>query len=61
VLEIKGEDSPQNQAKRDALAEWAAAIGTVGGFGNWCWDVAYQPGEVRDILDRHLDLVRQTV
>lgn len=61
VLEIKGEDSPQNKAKRDALAEWAAAIGTVGGFGNWCWDVAYQPGEVRDILDRHLDLVRQTV
>jgi type III restriction enzyme len=59
VLEIKGEDSPQNKAKRDALAEWVVAINAAGGFGNWCWDVAYQPAQVQDLLDRHLGVITQ--
>lgn len=54
VLEIKGEDSPQDKAKRDALAEWVRAVNAAGGFGNWCWDVAFQPSQVHDILARHL-------
>lgn len=33
ALEIKGIDSPQNQAKRDALKEWVKAINVAGGFG----------------------------
>ncbi len=55
VLEIKGEDSPQNTAKRDALAEWVAAVNAAGGFGAWTWDVAFRPEQVRDILALHLD------
>jgi type III restriction enzyme len=54
VLEIKGEDSPQNKAKRDALAEWISAVNAAGGFGVWSWDVAFQPAEIQDIIDRHL-------
>lgn len=54
VLEIKGEDSPQNKAKRDALAEWVAAVNAAGGFGQWSWDVAFQPAEIQDIVDKHL-------
>jgi type III restriction enzyme len=54
VLEIKGEDSPQNKAKRDALAEWVAAVNAAGGFGTWCCDVAFQPAEIHDIVTRHL-------
>ena len=53
VLEIKGEDSPQNRAKRDALAQWIEAVNAKGGFGPWCWDVAFAPAEVQDILARH--------
>jgi type III restriction enzyme len=53
ALEIKGEDSPQNQAKRDALAEWVAAVNAAGGFGEWCWDVAFAPHEIDDIISRH--------
>lgn len=34
VLEIKGEDSAQDQAKRDALAEWVKAMNAHGGFGH---------------------------
>lgn len=53
ALEIKGTDSPQNKAKRDALAEWVKAINGAGGFGEWTWDVAFNPGEVQDIVSRH--------
>ena len=54
ALEIKGEDSPQNKAKRDALAEWVAAINSVGGFGEWAWDVAFEPAHLHDIVAKHV-------
>lgn len=53
VLEIKGEDSEQNRAKRAALAAWVDAVNAKGGFGIWCWDVAFQPAQMQDILSRH--------
>ncbi len=53
VLEIKGEDSAQNRAKRAALAVWVQAVNAKGGFGLWCWDVAFQPAQIQDILARH--------
>lgn len=53
VLEIKGEDSPQNVAKRDALKLWVEAVNAKGGFGTWCWDVAFEPSQVQDVLHRH--------
>jgi hypothetical protein len=33
VLEVKGQDSPQNDAKRAALDEWTRAVTEHGGFG----------------------------
>lgn len=53
ALEIKGTDSPQNRAKREALAEWVRAVNAAGGFGQWAWDVAFRPGEIQDIVTRH--------
>jgi len=53
VLEIKGEDSEQNRAKRAALDVWVKAVNAKGGFGRWCWDVAFQPAQIQDILARH--------
>jgi type III restriction enzyme len=53
VLEIKGEDSPQNRAKREALKRWVEAVNAKGGFGVWCWDVAFEPAQVQDIVHRH--------
>jgi len=53
ILEIKGEDSEQNRAKRSALAAWVEAVNAKGGFGVWSWDVAFQPAQMQDILDRH--------
>ena len=53
VLEIKGEDSPQNKAKRAALDEWVKAVNAAGGFGAWSWDVAFAPGRIDDIITKH--------
>lgn len=54
VLEIKGEDSEQNQAKRMALDSWVKAVNSRGGFGVWCWDVVKgEPAGVDDVIVHH--------
>lgn len=50
VLEVKGQDSPQNQAKRAALDEWARAVTEHGGFGRWTWTVSRAPSDVPDLV-----------
>jgi type III restriction enzyme len=50
VLEIKGQDSEQNRAKRAAVDLWVKAVNAKGGFGTWCADVAFQPAQVWDKL-----------
>lgn len=53
VLEIKGEDTEQNRMKRSALDIWVKGVNEKGGFGVWCWDVAFQPAQIRDIVMKH--------
>jgi len=54
VLEIKGEDSDQNRAKRIALDQWVRAVNARGGFGTWCWDVVMgEPARIDDVLSHH--------
>ena len=53
VLEVKGEDSEQNRAKRAALNAWVKGVNSKGGFGVWCSDVAFQPAQMQDIIYRH--------
>ncbi|MBI5277350.1 MAG: DEAD/DEAH box helicase family protein [Burkholderiales bacterium] len=54
VLEIKGQDSPQDQAKRAALDMWVKAVNAHGGFGTWAWDVVVgSPAGVRDAVDKY--------
>lgn len=50
VLEVKGQDSPQNQAKRAALDEWSRAVTEHGGFGKWTCAVSRQPGDLLDLV-----------
>jgi type III restriction enzyme len=54
VLEVKGQDSPQNKAKRDFLDEWVRAVNNHGGFGRWSWDVSFDPADILDILAKHI-------
>jgi type III restriction enzyme len=53
VLEVKGEDSPQNQTKRRFLQEWVGAVNQQGEFGNWTSEVSFDPSDVTDLLHRH--------
>ena len=54
VLEVKGEDSPQDEAKRAALRQWTEAVNAHGGFGTWTADVLLaEPARARDVIDRH--------
>ena len=54
VLEVKGEDSPQNKEKRAALDMWVNAVNTKGGFGTFAWDVIFDPSQIYDAVRRHL-------
>ena len=56
VVEIKGEDFDKNRAKRDALDFWVKAVNKRSGFGTWCWDVAFSPTQVDEILARAINL-----
>ncbi len=53
VLEIKGQESKQDRAKRAAMKEWVVAVNTARGFGRWACDVADEPAQVHDIISRH--------
>ena len=53
VLEVKGQDTEQDQVKRRFLDEWVRAVNAHGGFGSWAWEVSTTPGDIRDLLARH--------
>lgn len=55
VLEIKGQDSDQNRAKRLALDVWVKAVNQKGGFGTWAWDVVKEESASRmhDVIIEH--------
>ena len=53
VLEVKGKNSEQDNAKRVFLEEWTRAVNAHGGFGHWACDVSFEPGDVVDILQRY--------
>ncbi len=53
VLEVKGQDKPRDQTKRQFLDEWVRAVNSHGGLGRWVWDVTKAPKEVLRVLDRH--------
>ena len=52
VIEIKGEDSGQNRAKRAALDAWVKAVNAKGGFGAWAWDVVFKPAQIQDVINK---------
>jgi type III restriction enzyme len=53
IFEVKGQDSPKEQAKLAALAEWVEAVNCHGQFGRWASDVVFDPADVVTILHAH--------
>lgn len=54
VLEVKGQDSPQNAAKRAAMDIWIKAVNTQGGFGHWVFSTVFDPSKTRDVIEQAL-------
>ncbi|MFQ3611703.1 MAG: type III restriction endonuclease subunit R, partial [Fimbriimonadales bacterium] len=50
VLEVKGQETEQDQVKWRYLDEWIQAVNAHGGFGQWRWAVAKRPGEIQEIV-----------
>ena len=46
-------NAEQNRAKRETLDVGVKAVNAKGGFGVWCWDVAFAPAHIHDLLARH--------
>jgi type III restriction enzyme len=53
VLEVKGQDTEQDQIKRRFLDEWVKAVNDHAGFGVWAWEVSKNPADIKDLLARH--------
>ncbi len=54
VVEVKGQDTQQDQTKRVFLDEWVHAVNEHGGFGKWRWVVSKNPADVVAITQEAL-------
>ena len=50
VLEVKGQDSQEQQTKREFLSEWVRAVNGHGGFGRWASAVSRHPADIHAIV-----------
>ena len=50
IVETKGRQDDETDAKHRAMREWADAVSEDGRFGKWRFDVADRPGAILDIL-----------
>lgn len=54
VIEVKGQETDQDKTKRRFLDEWVRAVNGQSGFGKWASDISRHPGDLEEILDKHL-------
>lgn len=54
IIETKGQDSEQNKTKRAYLDEWCKAINQHGGFGQWVWEVSFDPNDLQSLINKHV-------
>ncbi len=53
VLEIKGQQTEQDDEKHKYMQEWVEAVNEDGGFGRWHFAVSRAPSGIKDILAVH--------
>jgi type III restriction enzyme len=53
ILETKGQNSPEVQAKRKAAEEWVKAVNLNQAFGKWGYAISFNPRDVGEILNKH--------
>ena len=53
ILEVKGIESEQDIAKREALCEWVKAVNAVKSYGEWLCDSCTTPAEIEGVIAQH--------
>jgi type III restriction enzyme len=54
ILETKGQDNQQVQAKQAALAEWVEAVNSLKEYGEWRSDISFNVADVDGIIGKYL-------
>ncbi len=34
---------------------WVRTVNEQGGFGDWCFDVVFEPGKIRDVIQSEIE------
>ncbi len=50
ILETKGQQTEQDNAKHQYMRDWVEAVNQDGGFGRWGFAVSTKPSDIKDIL-----------
>lgn len=53
ILEVKGENTFEDETKRKYLEEWTQAVNVNGQFGRWTADVSFDPDDVAELVVKH--------
>jgi type III restriction enzyme len=48
----EGQDSEQNRAKHAAMDVWSRAVNEQGSFGEWRFEVVFEPAKIKDTVLR---------
>ena len=54
ILEVKGQESAQDKAKRRALMDWVTAVNDAKEFGRWACEVSYNIADIDGIIAKYL-------
>lgn len=52
VVEVKGQNTAQDQTKRRYLDEWVKAVNAHGGFGQWASAVCLKPSDLATVIEK---------
>lgn len=52
VVELKGQNTPQDQTKRRYLDEWVKAVNAHGGFGKWAAGLCTNPSDLPTVIHK---------
>ena len=50
ILEVKGQQTEQDDSKHLYMKDWVDAVNQHGGFGQWAFAVSKKPADLKDIL-----------
>ena len=57
VLEVKGQQTEEDDSKHAYMKEWVKAVNEDGRFGHWKFVVSDNPSDIKDVLAKESESV----